>query len=359
MQGAVAHYTTNPWGHTGLDGRIGYGLWPDGLAWSALHFWEHYTYTLDRGFLRTRAYPILKACAEFTLDYLTPHPATGKLVAGPANSPENTYIAPDGSKGNIVMGPAMSQSIAYAILSRCAEAVTVLGTDNAFGERCRQAIGKLQRLRIGSDGRLMEWPEAFGEAEPGHRHISHLFGLHPGYEIDPDSTPELARAARKSLEHRLANGGGHTGWSAAWITMFWARLQEGEKAHEFFQKLLRDSTEPNLFDTHPSARGPIFQIDGNFGGTAAIAEMLVQSHNGRLRILPALPSAWPDGRVAGLGVRGNASLDLEWKGGRAVSALLRARSDGQFRIVPPRGQKVQGSTVLAVTAGRSYTLRFT
>ncbi len=358
MSGAVAHYTTNPWGHTGLDGRIQYGLWPDGLAWSSLHFWEHYEYTLDREFLRTRAYPILKACAQFTLDYLTPHPKTGKFVAGPANSPENTYIAPDGSRGYITMGPAMSQSMAYAVLSRTQRAAAVLDTDSEFAARCREALSKLQRLRIGSDGRLMEWPEEFKEAEPGHRHISHLFGLHPGYEIDVDATPDLARAARKSLEHRLANGGGHTGWSAAWITMFWARLHEGDKSHEFFQKLLRDSTEPNIFDTHPSNRGPIFQIDGNFGGTAAIAEMLVQSHNGKLRLLPALPSAWPNGRVNGLGVRGNATVDIEWKSGMAVAATLHANADGQFDVVPPKGQSLKGATTLRVQKGRTYRIAF-
>jgi alpha-L-fucosidase 2 len=341
-RGAVAHYTTNPWGHTGLDGNIGYGLWPDGLAWSSLHFWEHYEYTQDRTFLRERAYPMLKACAQFSLDYLVPDPKTGKLVAGPANSPENRYIAPGNVRGNIVMGPAMSQSIAYAVLSRTRRAAELLGVDPQFAQQCGAAIAKLQRIRIGSDGRIMEWPEEFGEVEPGHRHISHLFGLHPGYEVDPNDTPELAAAARKTLEYRLSHGGGHTGWSAAWVTMFWARLLDGERSLEFFQKLLRDSTYPNLFDTHPAQGGAIFQIDGNFGGTAAIAEMLLQSHNNRLRFLPALPAAWKSGRFAGLKARGNVTVDLEWKDGRASTATLRAASDATLAVVPPKGQKISG-----------------
>lgn len=367
--GAVAHYTSNPWGHTGLDGSIGYGLWPDGLAWSALHFWEHYEYTQDRAFLRERAYPILKACAQFSLDYLVPDPKTGKLVAGPANSPENRYIAPGGVQGSVVMGPAMSQSIAYSVLSRAQKAAEQLDIDREFASACRDAIAKLQRLRIGSDGRIMEWPEEFGEAEPGHRHISHLFGLYPGYEIDPDDEPALAAAARKTLEFRLSHGGGHTGWSAAWITMFWARLLDGAKSLEFFEKLLRDSTYPNLFDTHPARGGAIFQIDGNFGGTAAIAEMLLQSHNGRLHFLPALPKAWKSGRFAGFRARGNVGVDLQWKDGKATAATLRPAANGRFEIVPPKGQRVVGATengkktqgagrALELKNGRTYQITF-
>jgi alpha-L-fucosidase 2 len=188
--------------------------------------------------------------------------------------------------------------------------------------------------------------------------MSHLFGLHPGYEIEIDDTPELAAAARKSLEYRLSHGGAHTGWSAAWVTMFWARLLDGEKASEYLHKLLRDSTYPNLFDTHPSGNSAIFQIDGNLGGTAAIAEMLLQSHAGKLRLLPALPSTWKSGRVTGLRARGNLALDLEWRDNRAVSATLHAGSDGTHRLIAPKGQTVTPAH-LTVKKGTTHALHFT
>ena len=276
------------------------------------------------------------------------------MVAGPSNSPENAYLIPGGGTGNITMGPAMSQSISYAILSRTEMAAKLLNADADFAAQCRAAIEKLQRLRIGDDGRIMEWPEPFGENEPGHRHISHLFGLHPGYEIEPADTPELAAAARKSLEYRLSHGGAHTGWSAAWVTMFWARLLDGDKAAEYLHKLLRDSTYPNLFDTHPSGNSAIFQIDGNLGGTAAIAEMLLQSHAGKLRLLPALPPTWKSGRVSNLRARGNLGVSLDWKESRAVTATLRADSPGTWRVIPPKGEPVN----VTLKKGESRVLRF-
>jgi alpha-L-fucosidase 2 len=364
-RGAAAHYTSNPWGHVALDGKTQWGLWPDGLAWLSLHFWEHYLQTGDRTFLATRAYPVMKACAEFSLDYLVPHPRTGKLVAGPATSPENSYRLADGTVGYISMGPAMAQSIAFSVLNTTAQAARLLATDDAFAKAAETAAGKLERLRIGQDGRVMEWSEPFEEAEPGHRHISHLFGLYPGTEIDTIDTPELAEAARKTLAARLSHGGGHTGWSAAWLVMFRARLGEGDAANAMLEKLFRESTAANYFDTHPWGDGAIFQIDGNLGATAAMAEMLMQSHNNRLRLLPALPKAWQNGKVRGLKARGGIEVSVEWRDGRAVTASLRSASDTQFRLVAPPGQRFAvGSQTpvpagdVKLSAGKALTLSF-
>ena len=350
-QGAVAHYTTNPWGHTALDGRTQWGLWPDGLAWLSLHFWEHYLHTGDRAFLEKRAYPVMKACAQFSLDYLVPHPKTGKLVAGPATSPENTYRLADGTEGFISMGPTMSQSIAFSLLSTTAQAARILSIDEAFAQAVDVAASKLDRIRIGQDGRIMEWPEPFEEVEPGHRHISHLFGLFPGSEIDTLKTPELAEAARKTLAARLSHGGGQTGWSAAWLVMFRARLGDGDAANEMLEKLFREATAANYFDTHPLGDGVVFQIDGNLGATAAIVEMLLQSHNDRLRLLPALPGAWQNGRVRGLRARGGIDVDIAWRGGRAVNAALRSATNTRCHIIAPPGQRFFVGTETPVVAG--------
>lgn len=364
-RGAVAHYTSNPWGHVALDGQTQWGLWPDGLAWLSLHFWEHWLFSQDRTFLATRAYPLLKACAEFTLDYLSEHPTSGKLVAGPATSPENAYRMANGNPGYVTMGPAMSQSIAYATLAHTAEAARLLGKDLEFVQQIDKALDRLQGLQIGADGRIMEWPEPFDEVEPGHRHISHLFGLFPGSEIDRHLTPELAQAAVRTIDERLSHGGGQTGWSAAWLVMFRARLGQGEAAEAMLRKLFTDATAPNFLDTHPGPHGPIFQIDGNLGAAAAIAEMLMQSHGGRIQLLPALPPAWTAGRARGLRARGGIAVDLAWRDGQLLSAELTAQSDTACTLVAPAnaafrtsGQRHTGTAQLSLAAGQPLTIDF-
>ena len=332
--GFVLHHNTDIWGDAVPIDSVNSGLWPMGGAWLSLHFWDHYDFTRDRDFLARRAYPVMKEAAQFLLDYLVDD-GQGHLVTGPSISPENGYRLANGVVARLCMGPYMDTEIAYALFSRVLESEQVLGVDEAFGKRVSAARARLTPFRIGKHGQLQEWLEDYDEAEPGHRHISHLFALYPGNQITLRGTPELAKAARTSLERRLAAGGGRTGWSRAWVINVWARLEEGDLAYESLRLLFANSTLPDMLDTHPP-----FQIDGNFGGIAGIAEMLLQSHAGEISLLPALPKAWPEGSIHGLRARGAVEVGIVWAAGRATTATLRPDVTGTYRIRPPRTERV-------------------
>ncbi len=343
-RGFVAHHNTDIWGDTAVqDLWVPGSYWVMGAAWLCTHQWTHFEYTQDLDFLREN-YLIMKEAALFFLDFLIEH--DGYLKTCPSVSPENTYILPSGVRGSNGLGVTMDNQILRDLFTQCIEAAKLLGEEDELTKQFAEARERLVPTQIGSKGQILEWDKEYGEAEPGHRHISHLYGLHPSSQITMDGTPELAKAARVTLEGRLSHGGGHTGWSRAWIINHYAKLWDGDTAYENLLALYERSTLPNMFDNHPP-----FQIDGNFGAAAGIAEMLVQSTTERIVLLPALPAEWKDGNVSGLCVRGGAEIDLAWSNGKLTKCIINAKKDLNTKLL------YHGETEeISLKAGSQYEL---
>ena len=316
-RGTVLHHVSDIYGFTAPADGI-WGLWPLGGAWLCYSMWEHWLFTRDEKFLKNTAYDYIHESARFFLDYMFER--DGVMLSGPSTSPENHYLSPDGKVCSLCLSPSMDIEVIGGLLRFYAETEDILGLDAKTAKEAKDAISKLPPLKVGKHGQLMEWLEDYDEPEPGHRHISHLFALYPDNAINL-STPELYAAAKKTIERRLANGGGHTGWSCAWLTALYARLHDAVGVDRTLEKLFTKSTLANMFDTHPP-----FQIDGNFGASAAIVEALVQSRpEGDTVIIELLPACpYPDGAFRGLRVRGGAEVSAEWKDGRVVSCKVSA-----------------------------------
>jgi alpha-L-fucosidase 2 len=344
-RGWVSHHNIDLWRQSapvGMGMKFTDPTWANFAMsgpWLCQHLWEHYLFTGDKEYLRETAYPVMKGSAEFCDSWLVEN-EKGVLTTCPSFSTENSFFAPDGGSASASAGCTLDVALIREVFTNVASAAKELGSDQVFAASLMSKLPKLQPYQIGGYGQLQEWSVDFEENQPGQRHMSNLYPVYPGAEITSRTHPELWAAARKSLERRLDNGGAYTGWSRAWAIGLFARLLDGDRAWDSMTLLIQHSTSPNLFDSHPDGNGSIFQIDGNFGTTAAIAEMLLQSHDKEISLLPALPTAWREGSVQGLRARGGVEVGLGWSQGQLVSAELFALREGSHRLRVPPGRKL-------------------